>query len=130
MLTLPTFADSSAAYQYVVDIDGTSYRLRFRWLERAKAWYMDILEPDGTEVLTGVRMVVTWSLTYRHDEESLPTGALVLVDTSLKQADIVHQAELGDERTLERCRLVYITLDEIEAALPASDSPYVVSVTI
>lgn len=129
-IVLPAFGSSIAAFSYLIALDGTEYVLRFRWLERAKAWYLDVLEADGeTELAVGIRVVVTWNLFFRHATADLPPGALLPVDISGEDVDPLSQAELGDERG-GRVRLVYLAEAEVEALPVAPSSSGVVKVVI
>ncbi len=130
MRTVISFASSSADFEYADDFDGTEYRLRFWWSERAKAWHMDVKESDGTVIVQGIRLVVLWSLLLRHTDSRLPTGQFVCVDTQSTIEDITHQAEFGDDTRDGRVKIVYLTTEEV-AALPGTEVvDYIVRVTI
>jgi hypothetical protein len=130
MRTVISFASSSSQFEYSDDFDGTEYRLRFWWSERAKAWHMDVMTSDGTPIIQGVRLVVMWSLFLRHTNDSLPSGQFVCVDTQSAIEDITHQAEFGDDTRGGRVKIIYMTAEEVDAIEPSSRIQYVVSVTI
>jgi len=126
MRTLVSFAADSSDFVYSDVLDGTEYRLRFWWSERGKAWHFDILEPDETPIVCGVRLVVYWPLLYRHSDARLPLGQLLCVDTQTTINDITRQAELGDDVRGGRCRIVYLTKDDVDA-LEATVRPSFIS---
>lgn len=63
-------------------LDGVNYLLEVRWNVRAQAFYLLLLDDEGTTVILGaIRMVCNWPLGSANTGRRLP-GALVLVDTS------------------------------------------------
>lgn len=80
-------------FQLEVDLDGTTYQLRFRWCDTLNgsviadgattgAWYMDINTPEGVPLIQGLRCVVNWPMGGRFVTEGLPPGLLMFVDTT------------------------------------------------
>jgi hypothetical protein len=94
-------------YEQLVQLDGVEYLLRFQWLEREMAWYMQFLDQDGVELAVGVRIVVDYPFLRRFKDPRLPPGTLIALDTSLQRKEIEASDELGD-----RVKLVYITVDD------------------
>ena len=75
--TLPMFTDSRN-YSYQMDLDGIVYDINIRYNYRDDYWYLGLSFPDGSAIVTGVRMVYTTDLLGRFKQPSLPKGILVL----------------------------------------------------
>lgn len=91
-----------------VTLEDVTYTLQFRWNVREEAWYMHILDAEGTTVLhAGLKLVADWPLA-TYTTERQPPGILVARDTSGEGRD-PGLDDLGD-----RVQLVYYTLAEIE----------------
>jgi hypothetical protein len=108
MLVFPTFADTTSRYQYDATVDGKVYKFRFRFSIRAASWYMSIQQPDGTELISEVRLVANFPLTLRKQDNRLPPGVFLLLDLTGTGADVVNQSDLG-----ESLNLVYVFVDEL-----------------
>ena len=60
MLTIPL---SRAPKQTMTTtLGGRSFRLRVRWNTVMEAWYLDVQRPDGSHLLSGQRLVVSWPI--------------------------------------------------------------------
>lgn len=60
MKTLPGYP-SQPQHTIAVEVDGAAYRLRLTWRAVPAAWYVDLLDVDGAELVTGRRMSAGWS---------------------------------------------------------------------
>jgi hypothetical protein len=80
ILTLPT-RPIAPEFSYSIDLDGKTYRLAYRWNERATAWHLDIMTAAGAVLLRALPLAVNFPLLtgYRSRVE-LPPGELVVVD--------------------------------------------------
>lgn len=116
MILLATYPER-AAVRYLQELDGTLYLLRWRWLERPGAWYLDLGLPNGTQLAAGIRVVVDWQLLRHRTDPRLPPGQLVAIDTSGRGRDIEEQTELG-----ERVLVFYVTEEEVNAIVEAAQS--------
>lgn len=94
MIVLPAFPQLPA-YRYTITLEGSEYQLRFYWLQRSRSWYMDILEVDGTELATGMRLTVLWPMTIRKRDPRLPPGQFLCVCREDVTRDISAQSDLG-----------------------------------
>jgi hypothetical protein len=94
-------------YDLGVTLDGVAYLLELRWNTREEAWYLDVRLEDGTDVVTGIKVVVGFPLAARSAHAKLPPGALFASDTSGKNQD-PGIADLGN-----RVRLYYIPAAEL-----------------
>ena len=94
-----------------VSLDGVTYRLTFRWNDRAPAWLVDIASEDGTMVVSGRRLAVNNLLTrqFRH-LPALPPGHMMAFDTTLRASD----PGLTDLGT--RVIMLYAEAADVEAA--------------
>lgn len=62
-------------YQSVdVTLDGVPFTLTLLWNDRAQYWKLSIALPDGTPILSGVKMVQNYPLTGRYRDARLPKG--------------------------------------------------------
>lgn len=95
------------SFRYLATVDGIQYLLRFKWLERIGSWYLDLMEPDGTEILMGNRMVISWPLTLTHRDTRKPQGVYLLLDLDGVGLDIDAQDQLGDSH-----RMVFLLFEE------------------
>ncbi len=69
-------------------LDGTNYVIRTRYNERAGAWFFDLSLEDGTALITGKKIVVTWPLAgVREYGDRLIPGWLFATDTSAADLD-------------------------------------------
>ena len=88
-------------------LEGVTYTLKLRWNVRWQAWFMDILDEQGTTALvSGLRLVVSWPLAAYRTERK-PPGVFVIVDTSGAKQDPA-LIDLGT-----RCQVVYFTVAEL-----------------
>jgi len=60
MLTIPLSRSPKQAM--TTTLGGRSFRLRVRWSTVMEAWYLDVQRPDGTALLSGQRLVVSWPI--------------------------------------------------------------------
>ncbi len=94
-------------YEQTTQLDGIEYLMRFIWVDREGCWYLGIYDQNNNPIAVGIRLVVTWSLLRRFVDPRLPTGALLCVDLTGMNQDIVEPTDLGT-----RVILVYITADD------------------
>ena len=94
-----------------VSLDGVTYRLTFRWNDRASAWILDIASEDGTMIISGRRLAVNNLLTrqFRH-LPACPPGHVMPFDTTLRATD----PGLTDLGT--RVIMLYAEAADVEAA--------------
>lgn len=74
-------ADDAAYFDLLATLDGTLYTLEFRWNVRLGAWFMTVLDGEGTTpLLLGVRLVVDYPLAQNLVDRT-PPGYFLAVDT-------------------------------------------------
>lgn len=74
-----------SAWTQRVELDGVAYSLEFAWNERARAWFISLAQPDGTPLLSGIKLVSNRPLLRRFRwRVGLPPGELSAIDLSGK----------------------------------------------
>jgi len=106
ILVIPTDSDNST-YKQTIQIEGIYYILDIHWNTRDEAWYLSIYLADLTPIVTGIKLVIDYELINDYKVDSMPPGALFLIDTSLKGFPC-GRVDLG-----QRCQLIYLTADEL-----------------
>jgi hypothetical protein len=103
---LPSYEDPF--YSITIPLDGRDFVFDFRYNQREQVWYFSIDLPDGTRLITGVKVVCNTPLIYKQDER-LPPGVLMAIS---KDADDTPASllELGPGKRVE---LTYATEDEL-----------------
>ena len=100
---------SLADYEIQAEIEGVIYTLHLRWNERASAWFLDVLDAEGENMLrAGIKLVTDFPLGYEKRDRS-PPGAFVIIDTTGGYMEPTFES-LGAGSLL-----VYLTAAEIAA---------------
>lgn len=86
MNVLP-FIPSDPHYQFETTLNDIPYHFDVRWNERDKAWYFDMYDKDGVEIILGVKIVLGTYLGRRSTHEFFATNALVATDITLENRD-------------------------------------------
>lgn len=74
--------------EQVYSLDGANYVFRFRYNERAGAWFLDVATEDGTTLVTGRKVVVSWIIAgLRETSASMMPGHVFALDTSATDTD-------------------------------------------
>lgn len=81
---------------------------KFDWNERDIKWNLSIFDTSENPLLYSLPLNVNTELLERFEIAGLPPGLLMLYDTSGKNLE-AGRDDLGD-----RCKLVYLTSDELE----------------
>lgn len=106
VLNIPTFSDPF--YTFTCALEGTVYVFDWRYNQREDAWRFSISLPDGTDLVSGIKVVCGKSLLKRTADVRLPAGLLMAIsnngDTSTPGLE-----ELGEGK---RVTLVYVTSDD------------------
>ncbi len=61
-------------YEYEVELDGVRFLLEFRYVVRDDAWYLSILDTDGTPLRMSLKVVPQWPLLHLWVDENKPGG--------------------------------------------------------
>jgi len=87
IIQLPVRSDVEA-YSFVVNLDGTNYKLGFRFNYRSALWAMDISARDSAPILNGIPVQTGVGLTERFRwNPAMPPGSFIPIDTSGNNAD-------------------------------------------
>lgn len=94
ILQIPVRSDIPA-YEFQIALEGTPYRLAFRYNRRRSRWAMDIKNQQGEILLAGVQILVALDLTSRFRVIDGPPGRFFAVDTSNQDLPPT-EADLGN----------------------------------
>jgi hypothetical protein len=114
MFTVPTL-QNFADYTEIVQLGGTTYRLRFAYNGRDSSWYVSLLGAGGDLLIAGVRVRLEWPLLRQHVGGELPLGELIVLDL------LRSRAEPGrDDLRDGVAPLVFVPDDEVDEAVAGS----------
>ena len=108
VLTAPAGPDSTQR----VRLDGREYVLRWRWVQRASRWALDLSSADGTLLVGGIRVAPNVPLLrdVRAGRPEMPPGELLVVDPR-RSPRVPGLDGLGSDTS----RIVYLTEAEVPA---------------
>jgi hypothetical protein len=115
---VPLLKDT-AAFRYTIAIDGENFVFAFKWHQRSAAWYMTIMQADGTPIRSGVRLIESWPLNGRDLDPRLFDGVLILLRLDGKTGPPTY-----DDFQRGNVTLTLITGDDLPSQ-PVADSPIV-----
>lgn len=105
-VVLPVKSDATF-FDLQVTLEDVTYTLEFRWNVRASAWFMNILDAEGENMIrAGLRLVADFPL-WPYGASRTPPGAFVCVDTT-QQGQDPGLEDLGD-----RHQLLYLTAEDL-----------------
>jgi hypothetical protein len=113
--------EQDRAYSYVTQLGLREYNIRIEYRERQDRWYLRLLDADNVPIISGLKLVVGFSLLFRYQRDVMPLGALVVLD--IDGAGV----ECGFEDLGRRCPLVFI--DEADLLAPPVSENQVVVLT-
>lgn len=95
MPTRLPFVPGVGAYKFTTTIESVTYTFNVHWNGRDSdpdngidgAWYFDLLEADGTPIVTGVKVVLGTYLGRTCAHEFFQNGVLVAIDNSGDKRD-------------------------------------------
>ena len=61
----PTYTDNK--WNIVVDIEGNTFTLQFRWSERESSWHFDVIDSSDVYVAAGVKVVADYPMLEGYD---------------------------------------------------------------
>ena len=88
--------------EYSMELEGSTYRLRFRWHERTKAWHLDLADVDGGPIAEGLRLVLLQPLLGGLHHDARPPGDFLCDDATGLDKDPGYE-DLGT-----RVQLLYV----------------------
>ena len=67
-------------YEQEVELDGVQFKLQFQYIDRDDAWYMTVLDTNGTLLRAGIKVVLSWSLLRLWASVDAPAGEIISVN--------------------------------------------------
>lgn len=111
-------------YQTRQQVDGVELIYDLQWRERVQSWYMSVLLPNETPIITGRRIVSNWSPLLRFVSPSLPDGLYLVVRQGESDQDPARD-ELGTSVLLQ-----FMARAELDALPPAPNVNAVTRVVV
>lgn len=74
-------AGELGAFFLTTELNGSSYRLNFQYNSREDFWYFDILDSEGNQIRSGIKVVVNYPLLRLAMMRDRPPGELLGIDT-------------------------------------------------
>lgn len=105
LLSLP-IDQTDAFFGFSCELDGIAYSFSFRWNQRIGAWFMTVGDGEGTDIVSGVRIVLSLDLLAHYNNVLLPPGRMYAFDTTGSNVDAGFE-DLG--------RRVVVLYDEVTA---------------
>ena len=78
-LQLPVRSDIPA-YQFSIDLESVNYNFNFRYNTRLNRWFMNILDTEENVLLSGVKVLINFDLTYKYRYKDIPPGSFFCID--------------------------------------------------
>jgi hypothetical protein len=75
------------AFNYIVDLDGTDFRLDFQFNSREGFWYFNLLDIDGNIIRSSLKVVSNFPLLRLFVDRTRPLGELISIDTRYYPSD-------------------------------------------
>jgi hypothetical protein len=112
VISIPIAVDGAPFVDQITNLDGTDFRLAFRYNQREARYYVTIGHPDGTDYTTGAALVCSWPLFANTKDPRMPPGRLLV----LPQGGDSTAPGLGELGPGKRCELFYFSPGELAAA--------------
>lgn len=108
ILEIPVRSDLDA-YSLIVTLEGTDYRLAFRYNTRAARWIMSMELTDGTALASGIPIVANVPLLGRWSwKDDLPADGFLMAVDSTGDEEEPAKEDFGD-----RVKLLWVPLEDI-----------------
>ena len=115
MIQIPTFNSSASDFEQTINLEDQTLTLRIHWNGRSSHWYMDIQTQEGTDLLTGRKLVPVLPVAYSHRALCGFKGDFVLLPETDQSPEYPTFEGLGTDHNLYW--LNPTELAEYEAAL-------------
>lgn len=102
---------SLPAYGFEISLEGSVYRLDFRWNSAYEFWTMDVRDRQNNVLIGGIKLVINYEILFRYSRGNVPPGSILPIDTTGKLARIGRN-DLG-----EAVKLVYLTRAEVNGII-------------
>ncbi len=76
-LSIPT--KDTPDYTYNTDLDGTEFKLNFRYDVRESCWYLSLYNMAGVLLMSNAKVVPWLSLIFPFARETIPKGNIIVV---------------------------------------------------
>lgn len=83
--TLPLIADTH--YDFTTTLGDVQFGFEVRWNSRDEAWYLDMYDADGVEMVMGMKIVLGTYLGRRSVHPWFAENVLAVIDTTLEERD-------------------------------------------
>lgn len=84
MTVIPFFYQYSN-FSEEVTLDDVTYHLEFMYNERRERWTMSVFDLSGNAIVTGISLVLGYSLLDQFPGHGLPPGEMYIIDTTEKE---------------------------------------------
>lgn len=102
-------------WEQITELDGTEYKLAFRWNQRQARYSLSLYTPDDTPIALGAKLVIGWPLFLNATSELMPKGAFVVVGAG----ESLDNPGIGELGIGKRCELLYLSAEEVASAKAA-----------
>lgn len=109
IIVLPTRTDYPF-YSFEIELEQKTFEFEFHWNDRDQSWIFTIRDANGTDLLSGRKVVLGLPLLARYRDPRLPTGEITAIDTTDDDRE-PGLYELGD-----RVKLLHFEYADIPAA--------------
>lgn len=92
VFTIPT--TTNGLQRLSVTLDEVRYVFELQYNDRDSSWYLNILDANGDQIRSGIRMVIDWPLTLGFQAAIAPEGTLFVERTDSGTGE-VSRLELG-----------------------------------
>lgn len=75
---IPKAVRTTGSARFRVALDGSTYAVRVQWNQREARWTLDLADVDSSPIVSGVPLVVGWSLLSLVTDSRKPPGDLVV----------------------------------------------------
>ena len=97
-----------ASFEQEVQLDGVPYRILIDYNVRFEYWTISFKDRNLNEIVSGIKLVLSYDLLDQYPGRGLPPGELFVIDTT---GDI---DKIDRYNIIEKLALVYIPEDEVE----------------
>lgn len=110
MYRIPLF--DAPHQKFITTLDGGQYQLELMWNTRGEYWVMNIYTYEGTPLVTGIRLSISYELIRQYRGIELPPGAMYLYREAAPYVEVDRETLL--DGTVD---LIYVTEAEWESGV-------------
>ncbi len=86
-------------YKFKITLSSVTYTLNFRYNGRMARWILEIQDPSGNQILSGLPILIQRSLTGQYSTLAVPIGTIFATDDTGKDTQPT-QYSFGTDHTL------------------------------